>query len=272
MRAHKSLLLVSVCAMAIMRCSCQVKNPQVYRDMTGQIKTSPVNIRSELHLADPTRSKQASYSHPTLRDGIRVTFNEHSVGYGKVENMLSFLDRVALVISKPAAIISVIRFCALTITSFIMSTFIFPNNNHNYDWPKKRVHERYNPFSHITQRDVEGVIELMSRNYDELLNRAGFGDRAACRERSLCVLGDMMACDFPNLVVTAGRFAQNHLPPIDAHKNKYTRALVLGLNQTDCDLAYNTNAYECPAFKDYVKSYIYSSVKRRRDHHLKRRQ
>lgn len=251
----------------------QVKSAKVFIETARPIKLNTINHRPETQLSKEIRTKQATSIKPLMRDSaIRVTLNDHSAGYTRVDNIFSVLDRVAFAISKPAAIVNVLRFVALAVSSMIMSTFIFPSG-HLLDAPhKRRYRDRYSPFSHVTKFDIEGMIESMARNYDETLNRAGFHDRSVCRERSLCVFGDMMACDFPSFVVTVGRFAHNHLPPIDTHKNKYTKALALGLNQTDCDRVYRTNVYECPSFRDYVRSYFHGGVRRRRDSNYWRRQ
>lgn len=222
----------------------------------------------------PMKSRQLKVIQPLLREGIRVTLMEPSAGYSRLENMVSVLDRVAYAISKPATIANVVRFVTLALSSLIMSSIIFPISA-LFDLTKKRNRERlqrYNPLNYISRQDIENMIDSMSKNYDDTLNRAGLLEKGSCRERSLCVLGDMVSCEFPNAVVTVGKFAQNHLPPIDVQKNKYTKALVLGLNQTDCDQTYKLNEYECPTFRDYVRSYFYGGVRRRRDHNYWRRQ
>lgn len=217
---------------------------------------------------DPMRSKQTlTVVQPLMREGIRVTLSEPSFRYAKLENMINILDRVAFAISKPATIMNIIRFVTLALSSLIMSSFIFPSTL--FELSKKSRRERfnrYNPLNQITRADIESMIDLMSRNYDETLNRAGLMEKNSCRERSLCVLGDMVSCEFPNVVLTAGKFAQNHLPPIDTNRNKYTKAIVMGLNQTDCDQAYKLTDYDCPTFRDYVRSYFYRGARRRREY------
>lgn len=266
MLALSAIVLLGLCG-ACPAASSQNKQPQLYIETARPIKMKPMMRGPE---AQPTenvlRSNQITAIQPLHREGIRVTLNEPAARYIRLENIISVLDRVAYAISKPAAIINLIKFIAIALSSFFMSVFVLPNNNFPRGY-RDRPTPRYNPFGHLTRSEIESMIDVITRNYDETLNRAGFSDRSTCRERSLCVLGDMMACDFPNIVVTVGRFAQHHLPPIDTHKNKYTKALVLGLNQTDCDRAYKTDSYECPSFRDYVKSYFHGGTRRRRDHY-----
>lgn len=225
------------------------------------------------NLEQSSRNKQiASSLQPLLTDGtFRVTLNDAPGRYIKLDNVLSLVDRIAYTISKPVAVLNVLKYVFMVLSSFLMSavlgTLDIASKRHYRMRDSGERQPWLNLFAHISPSDFEGIIELVTRNYDELLNRAGFTDSASCRERSLCVLGDMMACDFPNLVVTVGRFAQQHLPPIDTHKNKYTKALILGLNQTDCDRAYHTNFYDCPSFKDYVRSYFHNIFRRRREYH-----
>lgn len=215
---------------------------------------------------------------PTFREGIRVTINDNSARYAKLERFLAVLDRVAYAISKPVAIMNALRFVSFAVSSLAMSAFIGQSDDGYVESTghrlggrlKKKRRERglkHNPFLQVTRADMEGMIDLMTQNYDETLNKAELDDRSACRERSFCVLGDMMACDFPNLVVVAGKFAHNYLPPLDTHRNKYSKALMLGLNQTDCDRAYRSNDYDCPTFREYVKSYFIGGARRRRDNH-----
>lgn len=266
MLAFSIITLLTLCVVSPVTCN-QIKQPQLYIETARPMKMKPIIQGPE---AQPTenmmRSNQIMAIQPMHREGIRVTLNEPAARYIKLENIISILDRVAYAISKPAAIINLIKFITLTLSSIFMSVFVFPNNNFPRGY-RDRSTSRYNTFGHLTRSEIESMIDVITRNYDETLNRAGFADRSTCRERSLCVLGDMMACDFPNIVVTVGRFAQHHLPPIDTHKNKYTKALMLGLNQTDCDRAYNTDSYECPSFRDYVKSYFHGGTRRRRDHY-----
>lgn len=266
MLAFSATIFLTLCVVCPAT-SGQVKQPQLYIETARPIKMKPIIHAPE---AQPTenvlRSNQITAIQPMHREGIRVTLNDPVPRYIKLENIISALDRVAYAISRPAAIINLVRFITLALSSFFMSVFVFPNSNFPRGY-RERSAPRYNPFGHLTRSEIESMIDVITRNYDETLNRAGFADRSTCRERSLCVLGDMMACDFPNIVVTVGKFAQHHLPPIDTHRNKYTKALVLGLNQTDCDRAYKTDSYECPSFKDYVKSYFHSGTRRRRDHH-----
>lgn len=265
MISFRGIVLFALCAI-YPTIAVQIKQPQLYIENVHPIKMNPMARGPE---AQPTenmmRSNQITSVQPMHREGLRITLNDPVAGYVKLENIISLLDRVAYAISKPAAIINIIKFITLALSSFFMSVFVLPNSNFARNY-RDRSAPRYNPFGHITRAEVENMIDVVTRNYDETLNRAGFADRSTCRERSLCVLGDMMACDFPNIVVTVGRFAQHHLPPIDTHRNKYTKALVLGLNQTDCDRAYKTDSYECPSFKDIVKSYVHSGTRRRRDH------
>lgn len=264
----ESFILLSLCV-AVSLSSAQIKTPQTYLDTSLPPTRQNQIHRPQSHPTEPVRSKQATAIQPLLRDGtFRVTLNEPPARYVKLEHIMNLVDRVAYAISKPIAVINVIKFIALAMSSLIMSAFSLPGGIVDIA-SRGRNRERstwISPFGHLSRPEIEGMIDLMARNYDEMLNRAGLQDRSSCRERSLCVLGDMMACDFPSLVVTVGRFAQQHLPPIDTHKNKYTKALVLGLNQTDCDRAYKTNLYECPSFRDYMRSYFHGGARRRRDH------
>lgn len=268
----ESALILTICVAAT-QANVQLKKSPNYlenipiRPTIGQ--KNAIIHRPETQTTESMRSKHITAVQPLLRDGtFRVTLNESPARHAKIENISSFLDRVAYAISKPVAIMNVIKFVALALGSFIMSTIVLPLSN--LDMAKRRYRNRntwMGPFGFLGPFEVEGVVELLSRNYDEFLDRSGFPDRSSCRERSLCVLGDMMACDFPSFVVRAGRFAQHHLPPIDTSKNKYTKAFVLGLNQTDCNRAYSTSNYECPTFKDYIKSYFHGGGRGRKDHH-----
>lgn len=241
-----------------------VQNNQ--RQQQNQQEVRQFNVR------EPARSKQTmTLVQPLIKEqGIRVTLSETSPGYGKLESVIGILDRVAYAVSKPATIVNIVRFITLALSTLIMSNFIFPTMT-IFDMSKKKNRDRfnrYNPLNHITRPDIENMIELMARNYDDTLNRAGLMEKDSCRERSLCVIGDMVSCEFPNVVLSVGNFAQNHLPPIDHSKNKYAKALVLGLNQTNCDQAYKLNDYECPSFRDYVRSYFQGGARRRRDHRI----
>lgn len=227
----------------------------------------PAQFRPEIQQPENLERKQ-TYIQPVVRDGIRVTLSEPTARHLKLDSMLSALDRIAYVISKPTAIINALKFVSVAMTTLIMSAFILPGLglDHLRRRHRKKVF-RHNPFGVLSRSDLEGMIELMAKNYDDTLNQAGFNDRSPCRERSLCMFGDMVACDFPNIIISIGRFSQNHLPPIDMNKNKYTKAIMLGMNQTDCDRAYKTNFFECPSFRDYVKTYFYGGIMKRRDHH-----
>lgn len=267
----KSAFILTLCVASV-QANVQIKKSPVYVEnnpILPPTRQKGIIHRPEIQTSEHMRSKHIRAIQPMLRDGtFRVMLNEPPAKHVKMENILSFLDRVAYAVSKPVAIINVIKFVALTIGSMIMSTIIIPLSN--LDMSKRRHRDRgsWNGlFGLLGPFEVDGVVEMMSKNYDDLLDRSGFSDRISCRERSLCVLGDMMACDFPSFVVTVGRFAQQHLPPIDANKNKYTKAFVLGLNQTDCDRTYRTNNHDCPTFKDYVKSYIHGGNRGRKDHH-----
>lgn len=262
--------LILTLFVAAAQANVQLKKSPVYLENTPiralARQQNAIIHRPETQTTESIRSKHVTAIQPLLRDEtFRVTLNEPPARHAKVENILSFLDSVAYAISKPVAVINVIKFVALALGSFVMSTIILPLSN--LDMSKRRNRDRNIWQSLLSPFEIEGVIESIARNYDELLDRSGLPERSTCRERSLCVLGDMMACDFPSFVVTVGRFAQQHLPPIDANRNKYTKAFILGLNQTDCDRAYSTNNYECPTFKDYIKSYFHGGNRRRRDHH-----
>lgn len=260
------ILFVATCS-----AEAQLKNTPVYLENSpitrSALRQKTLIHRPEIRLTESVRNKHVTVVQPRLRDGtFRVTLNEPPSRHAKIENILSLLDRVAYAISRPIAIVNVLKFVALAVGSLIMSTIILPLSN--LDMSKRRNRERGTWQSRLfNPSDIENIIELISRSYDDLLDRTGLADRSSCREKSLCVLGDMMACDFPNFVVTAGRFAQQHLPPIDAHKNKYTKAFVLGLNQTDCNSLYNLNNQDCPSFRDHIKTYFYGGARRRRDHH-----
>lgn len=288
MLVFQSVLCATLCV-ASTTATVQLKpNNQVFMENHQRTSMSNKQMHMNYHKPEPSaylksteqsmRNKQLANSlQPLLSDGtFRVTLNDAPIRYAKLENILSLVDRVAYSISKPVAVINVLKYVFMALSSFLMSAFIG-----TLDMATKRQYRSrdtgdrsawFNPLGQLSPSDFEGMIELMTRNYDEMLNRAGLEDRASCRERSLCVLGDMMACDFPNLVVTVGRFAQQHLPPIDTHKNKYTKALILGLNQTDCDRAYQANVYDCPSVRDYIRSYFQNKVRQRRDYHYHWRQ
>lgn len=230
----------------------------------GQFKPAETQSSKEILERKPTFVQPA-----LVRDGIRVTLSEPMARHFKLDSMLNALDRIAYVISKPAAIVNALKFVSIAVTSLVMSVFMLPglgldSSRRRY---RSRGHFRYNPFGALSRADLEGMIDLMAKNYDDTLNQAEFNDRSPCRERSLCMFGDMMAYDFPNIIIAMGKFAQNNLPPIDVNRNKYSRAIMLGVNQTDCDLAYKTNFFDCPSFRDYVRSYFHGGIKKRRDHH-----
>lgn len=213
---------------------------------------------------NPSNNRLATKESYVKKPVVRVTIKDTTGSYTKFDNLIGIMDRVAYVVSKPATIISTLKFITLAISSMLMSTIDLSSEMLD----KRREHKRergFGLFLRLTGQDLESVIESTTSSYDKTLDKAGFGERSSCRERSVCTLGDMMACDYPGLVVISTRLAMNHLPPIDIHKHKYIKALALGLNRTDCDYAYRTSSYECPTFQDYVRSYFFSG-RRRRDY------
>lgn len=281
-RLSIAILSVFFSALIVVHCEAQTNNQgSLHQESHSQqlnrkvISHSQTHLRPETQQTTETLERKQTYIQPIVRDKqIRVTLSEPTARHLKLDSLLNTLDRIAYIISKPAAIINALKFVSIAVTSLVMSIFMLPGLG-SASLTKRRYRGRtHDPFRHsnsffgaLSRTDLEGMIELMANNYDETLNQAGFNDRSPCRERALCMFGDMMACDFPNIIISIGRFAQNHLPPVDMNKNKYTKAIILGLNQTDCESVYKTNFYDCPSFRDYVRSYFHSGFKRRRDHH-----
>lgn len=229
---------------------------EAYIELTRPIKLNAINTRIQRKTVNSIKIQQASNIEPIFRDKIKVRVKEPTHMYRTSQpisnNVHSLLDKVAFAIAKPTIIFKLMKFAFLTISSLLMSTIIFPLA----DISKTKV-AQYNKQTNAarTNSDVDGIIDLMARGYEDTMRRLGFSNGSSCREHSLCTVGDMMASDFPHLVVFVIKIAETSLHG-NASRNKYTKALLHGLNRTsNCDQAFKMNKNDCPSVKDSLKSF-----------------
>lgn len=168
---------------------------------------------SEIKNKDEGRNLQA-----TNKDHYRASFSEPAPRHAKLEHVFNTLDRLAYTISKPTVIMNAMRLFTMVISSLFMSIFMIPvnnnnnnnhhhnhhghhssmssstsNNNYNHQHREYQHHESptrrrgkaiwNNILDQLNRSDVEGMIELITRNYDETFERAGIMEKLLCKER-----------------------------------------------------------------------------------------
>lgn len=161
----------------------RISNDQTIQNKQQQIETSSSNNRD---------STQAPF-----RVSLTSNGEHHSLGrHAKLEHVFNTLDRLAYTISKPAVILNAIRLFSMVISSVFMSIFMIPTTgsgnahyhhqqeSHQTSATRRRGKAIWNNIlDQLNRSDVEGMIELITRNYDENLERESLMEKLLCRDR-----------------------------------------------------------------------------------------
>lgn len=160
------------------------------------------------HKRDGTKSSLARN-----KDPYKGSFSEPAPRHAKLEHVFNTLDRLAYTISKPTVVLNAMRMFTMVMSSLFMSIFMIPVNNnqnsnnhlhghsriststsnnnydhqhheHHYSATRRRGKAIWNNIlDQLNRSDVEGMIELITRNYDETFERAGIIEKLLCKER-----------------------------------------------------------------------------------------
>lgn len=181
-----------------------------------------------------------------VQTGIRFTLAQTPiVDHVKVDTAMTLINNASFKLSKPATLIKAIKVIAVTIATFIATSFFFPGAYHTIEAllsdPKNKLNFDKFFSNGISEKSVIGAI---STNTDDILNRVGLQDNS-CRKRSICYLGQAVKCMFPETSQTFAKFVSDNFSFMDYKENKYSKAFLDGFVNRTCTTIEDKDGPDC---------------------------
>lgn len=194
--SYHHLIVLSLSIATWTHCLAQANTPQLSIEMIRPIRFQIIRYRPE-----PSSSEISKQQQQTLPDTwepqkqarmiskespFRLTINDsNSKHVIKLEHVINTLDRLAYAISKPAVIFNVVKLFSMLISSLFMSIFVVPYADHSTMQARRHrgKHIWKNLVDQLNRSDIEGIIELIGKNFDESVEKFGFVDKILCRDK-----------------------------------------------------------------------------------------
>lgn len=147
-----------------------------------------------------------------------------------LDTAVQVLSDVTSIILKPAVLFKLARVLASIFAVVFTTAFFFPSTYNLMEHVWKDPAESLN----LDRLADEGsVIGLLGARTDEVLTRLGLKDNR-CREQSICHIGEMLRCSFPQTSETLIKFSQKNLSTAAIKEHPYAKAFSLGFVEQNC--------------------------------------
>lgn len=200
---------------------------------------------SEQNEVDVDRIEFGEVYKSLLRTTIRFTLEQTRIPkYVKVDTAIAWLDKLAYKVARLSTLIALTKTAAIAVVSLLITTLIFPNT---YQQIESKIREQRRQFipSNI---NPDSVVDMLSQSTENALDRFGLVSDTICRERSVCLIGSIVRCSFPESSEILNNYVEENMPKIETSRNKYTKAFTKGFYDQNCETyeANSKNAPKCP--------------------------
>ena len=151
-----------------------------------------------------------------------------------IDTAMNLLNDAGYLLSKPVILLKVLKIAAVTLATFLATLFFFPGAHKFAETAWENPMNALNLDRYLTNGLQErSVLAALGSKTDETLSRVGLQDNS-CRQRSLCYLGEIVKCSFPNTAETVTKFASDNFSNIGFKDNVYARAFISGFVDRNC--------------------------------------
>lgn len=131
--------------------------------------------------------------------------------------ILGDLGSIAL---RPTVLVKLVRALASAFAVLFTTTFFFPSTYYFMEAVWK------NPIDTLS-------LDKLASNADEALSRMGLRD-TRCREQSICHMGEILRCSFPQTSDALIKFGSENLSNAAIKEHPYPKAFILGFVDRNC--------------------------------------
>lgn len=161
-----------------------------------------------------------------------------------IETAMDLLNDTSYLLSKPSTLLKAIKVAAVSAATLIATIFFFPGAHQFLEAAWQDPLNTLNLDKYLTNGLQErSVLAVLGSKTDETLARVGLQDNS-CRERSLCYLGEMLKCSFPQTADSLTKFATDNFSSTGIRENIYGRAFISGFVDRNCSKVGLTAAQE----------------------------
>lgn len=151
-----------------------------------------------------------------------------------IDTAMNFLNDGAYFLSKPKVLLKVLKTLAVSLATFAATLMFFPGAHQFVESAWNDPFNTLNLDRYLTNGMHErSVIALLGSKTDETLARVGLQDDS-CRERSICYLGEILKCSFPDTSEAITKFASENFSNTGMREGVYARAFVSGFVDRNC--------------------------------------
>lgn len=151
-----------------------------------------------------------------------------------IETAMGFLGDLSYFLSKPANLMRAVKALAFIMASALATAFFFPGAHRFMDTILHDPSEALNLDRYLTNGISErSVLAALGSRTDETLSRVGLQENG-CRQRSLCYMGEIIRCSFPETSDNITKFASENFSSTNLKDNTYARAFISGFVDRNC--------------------------------------
>ena len=219
-----------------------VANQQAASNSTGENQTSFNEIENNdddqrIIIVEPYKSLLQT----TTRFALAQTqVTQHM----NIDTAMNLLNQIAYSLAKPIILLRVIKSIVVLLASLMTTAFFFPGAQKFLEAVWRDPNEAFQ-LDRYMRNGIQGrsVLAAIGSSTEETLNRVGLQDYS-CRERSLCYIGEILKCSFPDSSEKVTNFVTENLSSSAGKENVYARAFVSGFVDRNCTLVGLTNPNE----------------------------
>jgi len=221
------LLLVALCALMLL--VGEAKQEDAKTD--GKEKTHEFDEQNEIDDRIVVGEPYKSLLKTTTRFALAQTKISNHLN---LDVAMDLLSDAGFMLSRTSTLIKLVKIVAVTIASLLATTLILPGTYKFVDAAWRNPSATLNFDRYLSNGVSEkSVLSVLGSKTDETLKRIGLQDYA-CREQSLCYIGEILKCSFPQTSEGIIKFASENFSNTGIKDNIYARAFVSGFVDRNC--------------------------------------
>jgi len=249
MHLKHSVLFISILCMAFaLAAKAKLPSPKIDNSISKTQKVDKQEASKRFN--DISFDEQANQNE--IEDRIQVnepyksliqTTARFALAQTKISNhvnmdvAMDLLGKVGFMLSKPSVLFRVIKVAAVTIATIIATTFFFPGIYTVADSVWRNPVDAFNLDRYLSNGVREkSVMGIISSKTEDALSRVGLHD-STCRERSICHVGEMLKCTFPDTSEILSKFASENFSNSVYKENRFVKAFLSGFVDQNCTKA-----------------------------------
>lgn len=151
-----------------------------------------------------------------------------------IDTAMDLLNDAGYMLSKPANLFRVIKVVASLITILITTTFFFPGAHKFISAAWRNPVNALNLDKHLSNGiNEKSMLDIIGSKTDDALGRIGLQD-SSCKQRSLCYMGEILKCSFPETANSITRFTSDNFSNTGIKENVYAKAFISGFVDRNC--------------------------------------